>query len=69
MDMSIKLNASYSCWRRPGQQCPGKPASGGQAEADPESAGTAKQLTLEKAVTDIREFVPGFTAQPRLLHR
>lgn len=56
MDMSIKLNASYPA---------GAPqASSAQAnqpvpvaEADPESAGTSKQLTLEKAVTDIREFV------------
>lgn len=56
MDMSIKLNASYPTGATPASGAPvakAKPA----AEADSASADEPQRAALEKAVTDIREFV------------
>ncbi|QLG91962.1 flagellar protein FlaG [Pseudomonas yamanorum] len=56
MDMSIKLNASYPTGATPASGAPAakvKPA----AEADSASTDEPQRVALEKAVTEIREFV------------
>ncbi len=56
MDMSIKLNASYPSGATPAI---GTPATSAKAVTEPELAPADKpqRAALEKAVTDIREFV------------
>ena len=57
MDMSIKLNASYPAATT---QAPGAVTTQAKppvAQADSESAEEPQRVALEKAVTDMREFV------------
>jgi flagellar protein FlaG len=56
MDMSIKLNASYPAGATPANGSPAAPAKPA-TEAKSAPADEPQRAALEKAVTDIREFV------------
>ncbi|MGY2187790.1 flagellar protein FlaG [compost metagenome] len=57
MDMSVKLNQSYPPVAPQSQPAPVEPVSRPKVEAVAQAATEPKRDELEKAVTDIREFV------------